>query len=199
MSHIVWRQPFFTTGITVTPLQNNPESGTTTTPFMGLHPDGVSRPYYLASNNFQRVDSLGAAIAGAVWTQEALVGTEVLCGFHHAAIPVGGSVEWTWPGMPVPTTTIGGSYWCAGTNQYVWGFTNTYLNAATDVTYWSIKWGAATAQFTCAGQVYDSVGITSLASLRASTGYKFWYDTAAGFVRIRLRVHASGYQWNLSP
>lgn len=198
--HIIWNQPYLTTGVaTPVALQNNPQSVVTTTPYMGMDlAYGTGFTLQNVATTFQRVDTTGASIAGAIWQLHAFDTPPEVNKFHHGACPIGGLVRWSWPGTAKPTTLLQGNYYCAATGG---GSPppNPYLNYATDVTYWGIDWGAATAQFDCAGQVYDSTGITSLASLQASSGFKFWHDTTNGIVWIRLRVHRQAYQWNLQP
>ncbi len=197
-SHIVFNQPYFTTGLTVTPLQNNPQSCWTTTPFMGMTLPNNGSTRARAAHRYQRVTSSLVDIAGAIWEQGAFAAGDFLLPFMSGACPIGGFVRWTWPGLAAPTTSFSGSVHCAGTGNQ-WISANPYLNNATDVTYWGIEWGGATASFTCAGQVYNNSGVTSIATLIASSGYKFWHDTVNGFVWIKLRVHPSAYGWTLAP
>jgi len=202
-THIVFNQPFYTTGAAgFTPLAHNPESGITTTPYMGL--DFYQNGYNGENANrviFQRCDSSGTDIAGAVLgPMNAFNRTGYdLLPFHHAAIPVGGFVKVLWPDDAAPTASIGGTFTCGGTG-FFWNAANPNLNTATDVTYWRIPYDAATSFFQCAGQAYSKTGITSLAALIAApNGFNYFHDTANKYVWVRLRVHPSNNQWSLSP
>ena len=74
------------------------------------------------------------------------------------------------------------------------------MNFNTDVGYIAIAWSGATAVFRdiSDSRVYDSIGITSLASLIASTtGNKIWLDTANQLCWVQKRPGLYGYQWSL--
>ena len=199
-SHVVWNQPYFTTGLTVTALEGNPESCWTNTPFLGLTlaQGGADDPRRLARNKFQRCNSLGVDIVGAVWDMPDFAGVQLLS-YHHGAFPIGGFVKWTWPDIAAPTTVLLGNDFTAGTGG-IWSFANPNLNTATDVAYIGIQWAGATAVFrdNSDSRLYDSVGITSLATLIASTtGNKTWLDTTNQLCWIKKRPGASNFQWSL--
>jgi len=194
--HVMLNQPYYTTGITVTPLQGNPESCWTTIPFVGLDLDGA--PYKDVRNVVQRTTSAGVPIAGALLDIQAGAGYSVL-GQRNYAFIIGGFTTWTWPGSAVPATRISGSEYCAGTGNK-WVKANPYLNTATDVSHIGISWAGATAVFrdisNTRAYVAD-VTITSLATLTASSGNKLWLDTANQRCWIKKRPGSSGYQWSL--
>ena len=193
--HVMWNQPYYTTGITVTLLQGNPESCWTTIPFVGLDLDGP--PLKDLRNVVQRTTSAGVPISGALLDIQAVAGFAVL-GQRNYAFIIGGFTTWTWPGTANPSTRIGGSEYCAGTGNQ-WVATNPYLNTATDVSYIGISWAGATAVFRdiSGTRAYSGAGMTSLATLIASTGNALWLDTTNQICWVKKRPGASGYQWSL--
>ena len=197
-SHVMWNQPYFTTGLTVTPLEGNVESCWTTTPFVGLDFRN-SGALYGVRTVCQRTTSAGTSIAGAVWDVAAFAGFAVI-GYQNFPFIIGGFTTVTFPGTTTPATLIGGTEFCAGTgNQDGLSYANPNINMATDVSYIGISWAGATAVFRDVSntRAYSGAGMTSLATLIASTGNALWLDTTNQICWVKKRPGAQGYQWTL--
>lgn len=198
-SHIVWNQPFFTTGLTATALEENPESAWVDAAFVGLSIDTTSVRQKMR-NRWRRCDSTGTVIANAVW--ESGVSNSGVLQFSHAAIPEGAFVLWDWPDNGNPSTAIGGEVCMSGNG--VGGFSiynTTNPNSTGAPTYWGISCSyAATAVVNAAYNSYSSTGITTLADLVASaSGNKMFRDTVNNRIWIKLRSPVTGGTWSITP
>jgi hypothetical protein len=197
-SHIVWNQPFFTIGAAnPVQLENNPQSVSTTTAYIGMQTKSESGPYnrYTARTKLQRCTSAGALIDGAVWDMPAL--TNSVLGFHPTSLPQGGFARVTWPDLPKPTNgeiitiTLENAGHSIPDNDV--GTTESeieliqqrkYINPNYDKnkkTTWGFDWDQPTVEFSCSYRPNDSpffivIGvvyktdpsITSLATLNAA-------------------------------
>ena len=198
-SHVVWNQPFFTTGLTATPLEHNPESCWVNESFVGLGIE-TATPRQHMRNRWRRTTSSGTPIANAVW--ESGVSNSTVLQFAHAAIPEGGFVLHDWPDDGAPTTAISGSVYASGNAVGGNSFYNTTNPNRTNApTYWGISCAfAGTATVFASYATYNSTGITSLASLIASAGTsKCWRDTTNNVVWLKLDSVVTGGTWSLTP
>ncbi len=206
--HIVWNQPYFTTGLTVTALENNAESCWTTTPFVGLqHSAGATGTRSEQAHLFQRCDSSRVDIAGAVWSMPISLsngGTPPDYGSffnddHHGVCPINGFVKWTWPGFAKPTTFISGVSSSSGNlGNSEWRAVNPN-HATTDWTCWGIEWDGTVpvvgAYFGGAARTLTSVA--SWAALLAHAGHCYWQETADHKVWIKVLQPGSGLSWRI--
>lgn len=196
-SFIVWNHPFFTagvTGFTFTPLVHNPQSLMTNKPYMGMvwsdpADDGQQNPNAVpptgrrnSRNVYQRVDSSGNDIAGAVWDMAAI--SFPIIGFHHAAVPVGGIVRLSWPEKPKPTAQLFGElHWISPGDEY--SYTNPYQNAATDFAIWGVDWATTVSSVVVAGT--NASAASNFADLVSKTsGVWYFNDTVKQICWVRV-------------
>jgi len=213
--HIVFNQPYFTTGLTVTALENNPQSCWTLTPFHGLEilpgaaggtPGTGGYDRSEMPHKFQRVNSARANIAGAVWEMPiSLSNGNVPPDYgsffnddHHGVCPIGGYVVLTFPGVTKPNTFLMGNQSSSGNGgNSPWKAVNPNL-AITDCTTWGIEFDGSTP--VVGGYVNSATGLTgvaSLAALDAHAGNCYWHDTGANMCWIKIKDLYDGYQWRI--
>lgn len=206
-THIIYNQPYFTTGLVTTPMPEGAESVYTTTPLFGLFPhynENHSTYYSWAySAQWQRLDSSGTAIAGAAHAQRAYVTGDPFTGsgLHASACPKDGITYLHFPDSTVPNATR----FMIGVHKTQASVNTAYANDADAFTL-VIDWSGAVSPNVFASREVNfdlstspswftdtppsAKSFTSTASrvaLLASVGWTYWQDTANNKLWIKYK------------
>lgn len=206
-SFLVFNVPYFTYGLTTTALEKNPQSVATTHPFMGAitYDDaddhgpqfiGDSPGRRASRNVYQRVDSSGNDIAGAIWDMPD-IGAGVV-GFHHGTCPVNGFVRLSWPNKTKPTAILRVQIqWIANGTYDPYPYSNPNQNAATDGASWGFDWGSTTAPTVKdpGGSAYPVATSWADFASKTSGGWQWWDATNK---RIWTRIPTYQFNFNIT-